>query len=301
MNRGPDFIVMGAMKSATSTLHEQLSEQPGFFMSEEKEPNFFSNDEIYAKGLGWYSSLFANAAPGDLCGESSTHYTKRPTYPHTVARMRASLPQVKLIYMMRHPIDRLISHYLHEQLEWRMQMPIEEAINMHPELISYGCYSMQLEPFRDAYGVENILLIFFERFVLKGQEELERVCQFVGSQRRPCWVESLEATNVSSQRMRANPLRDAIVNAPVLRTIRKRLVPKSWRDQVKQLWQIKQRPQLSDSSVQRLEEVFDADLSRLGRWLDIELSCQHFHEVARSTVPTWSQTSEPLAKKLEIN
>ena len=50
MNRRPDFIVMGAMKSATSTLHEQLSEQEGFFMTEVKEPNFFSNDEFYARG-----------------------------------------------------------------------------------------------------------------------------------------------------------------------------------------------------------------------------------------------------------
>ena len=110
--------------------------------------------------------------------------------------------------MMRHPIDRLISHYLHEQFEWRMQMPIEEAINAHPELISYGCYSMQLEPFLDAYGAENILLIFFERFISKGQEELDRVCRFVGSQRQPRWVESLAATNVSNERMRDSPLRD---------------------------------------------------------------------------------------------
>ena len=264
MNRWPDFIVMGAMKSATSTLHEQLSKQPGFFLSEEKEPNFFSNDEVYARGLNWYASLFADARPGDLCGESSTHYTKLPTYPLTVARMREALPHVKLIYMMRHPIDRLISHYLHEQFEWRMQMPIEEAIDRHPELISYGCYSLQLEPFRDAFGTENILLVFFERFVLEGQEELERVCRFVGSGCRPQWVESLEATNVSSQRMRESRLRDAIVNAPVLRTIRKRLVPKSWRDQAKRLWQIRQRPQLSDAVVHRLEGAFDADLARLG-------------------------------------
>jgi hypothetical protein len=106
VNRQPNFITIGAMKSATSTLHEQLKQQPGFFMSEEKEPNFFSNDEIYANGLDWYSSLFSNAAPGDLCGESSTHYTKLTTYPHTVARMKAALPHVKLIYMIRHPIDR---------------------------------------------------------------------------------------------------------------------------------------------------------------------------------------------------
>ena len=269
--------------------------QHGLFMSEEKEPNFFSNDEVYAKGLDWYSSLFADAPPGAACGESSTHYTKLPTYPQTVARMREALPRVKLIYMMRHPIDRLVSHYLHEQFEWRMQMPIEEAVSKHPELISYGCYSMQLEPFRNAYGVDNILLVFFERFVLKGQEELERVCQFLGSPTQPWWVESLEATNVSSQRMCESPLRDAIVNAPVLRTIRKRLVPKSWREQVKQFWQIRQRPLLSDSTVQDLEGLFDADLSRLGSWLNIELSCQSFHEVARSIVPSWSRASEQVA------
>ena len=60
------------------------------------------------------------------------------------------------------------------------------------------------------------ILIFFERFVLNGQEKLERVCQFVGSQRQPRWVESLEPTNVSSRRMRGSPLRDAIVNVPAL-------------------------------------------------------------------------------------
>lgn len=286
--RWPDFIVMGAMKSATSTLHEQLNAQQGFFMSEEKEPNFFSNDEIYARGSDWYTSLFANATPGDLCGESSTHYTKLPTYPRTVARMIGSLPHIKLIYMMRHPVDRLISHYLHEQFEWRMQMPIEEALSKHPELISYGCYSMQLEPFRDAYGAENIHLIFFERFVTNGQEELARVCQFLGSQERPQWMESRKATNVSSQRMRQSPLRDAIVNAPGLRTIRKRLIPKGWRNQVKRLWQIQERPQLSESSLKRLEAIFDADLLRLGSWLNIPLSCQCFHKVASLTAPTWS-------------
>ena len=63
MSRLPDFIVMGAMKCATSTLHEQLAAQPGFFMSKPKEPNFFSDDEIYARGLDWYRSLFAGSGP----------------------------------------------------------------------------------------------------------------------------------------------------------------------------------------------------------------------------------------------
>ena len=61
MSRMPDFIIIGAMKCATSTLHDQLAEQPGFVMSEPKEPNFFSDEENWAKGLGWYSGLFAAA------------------------------------------------------------------------------------------------------------------------------------------------------------------------------------------------------------------------------------------------
>src|SRR3954469_22213852 len=103
-NRLPDFIVIGAMKCATTTLHEQLARQPGVFMSRPKELNFFSDDETYGLGLGWYASVFGRAAPGDLCGESSTHYTKLPVYPRAVERMSRALPGVKLIYVMRDPV-----------------------------------------------------------------------------------------------------------------------------------------------------------------------------------------------------
>ena len=239
--RLPDFILMGAMKSGTTTLHRQLSLQSGIFMSEPKEPNFFSDDQVYVKGVNWYRSLFAIAANSDLCGESSTHYTKLPTYPSTVERMKVTLPRVKLIYMMRHPIDRLISHYLHEQFEWRMQMPIDEAIEHYPELISYGCYDLQLKPFLDAYGSENILLIFFEHFVQHEQEELERVCRFLGYQGQPSWIETdAIMNNVSNLRLRESRIRDLLVNWPVLQAFRRKFIPKPWRETVKRFWQIRE-------------------------------------------------------------
>jgi hypothetical protein len=295
MSRLPDFLIIGAMKSATSTLHEQLAVQPGILMSEPKELDFFNNEAIYARGMDWYCSHFAAAAAADLCGESSTSYTKLPTYPHTVKRLHAALPRVKLVYMMRHPIDRLVSHYLHERLERRMQMPIDEAVERHPELIAYGCYSQQLEPFLDAYGPENLLPIFFERFVTHGPEQLERVCRFVGYEGQPRWHEAVAVRNVSSQRLRDSRLRDAIVYAPVLRTIRTKLIPKSWRERVKRFWQFTERPQLSESSIRRLERVFDEDLARLGRWLDLDLSCTRYCEIARTMIPVWSGTPALLA------
>jgi hypothetical protein len=54
----PDFIIMGAMKSATSTLHTQLAMQPGIFMSTPKEPNYFSDDAEFSRGEQWYADLF---------------------------------------------------------------------------------------------------------------------------------------------------------------------------------------------------------------------------------------------------
>ena len=189
---------------------------------------------------------------------------------------------------MRHPIDRLISHYLHEQFEWRMQMPIDEAIERYPELVSYGCYSQQLKPFLDVYGSDSILLIFFEHFVEHGQEELERVCQFVGYQGQPTWTENDDImSNFSKLRLRESRVRDILVNLPVLQTIRRRLIPKPWRETAKRFWQIKNRPVLSMASIQRLERIFDEDLATLGSDLGIELSVCRYREVASTTMPAW--------------
>ncbi len=166
----PDFIVIGAMKSATTTLHEQLARQPGIFMSRPKEPNFFSDDAIYARGWSWYSALFRPASAADLRGESSTHYTKLPTYPRTVERMVRDLPRLKLIYVMRHPIDRLVSQYVHEVTAGRIAVGLREALERHPELIDYSRYSMQLQPFLDVYGFADVLPVFFPRLVSRSQD-----------------------------------------------------------------------------------------------------------------------------------
>ena len=96
----PDYVLIGAMKCGTSTLAAQLGAQPGIFMTEPKEPNFFSDDANFAKGTDWYASLFAGAAGEDLTGEASTHYTKRPELPETVTRLKAHVPQAKLVYML---------------------------------------------------------------------------------------------------------------------------------------------------------------------------------------------------------
>ena len=293
MNRRPDFVIIGAMKCATSTLHVQLAAQPGFFMSNPKEPNFFSDDDNYARGLDWYWALFAGAPEGSLCGESSTHYTKLPTCPHTIERMKAALPELKLIYVMREPISRLLSQYIHEWTENRIRGRPDVAVRQFPTLVDYGRYSMQMEPFFHAYGPASILPVFFERLVAQPTTELERVCRFLGYRGPVAWQQEKTQDNVSARRLKKSPLRDLIVNQPVLASIRRRFIPQGVRDRIKSLWQMKERPRLTVAETQRLTRIYDEDLARLGSWLGLDLRCDTFKEVAQATEAHW--TEETLA------
>jgi Sulfotransferase family len=285
----PDFIVIGAMKSATTTLHEQLARQPGIFMCHPKEPNFFSGDENYARGWAWYGSLFRPAGMADLRGESSTHYTKLPTYPRTIDRMVRDLPRLKLIYVMRHPIDRLISQYVHEVTVGRISEGLREAVGQYPELIDYSRYGMQLQPFLDAYGFGAVLPVFFPRLVTHSQAELERIGRFLGHEGPLRWDEGLEPLNQGRARLRPSPVREVLVQAPVLTTIRQRVVPRRLSESLKELWRARvEPPRLAPSLRARLREVFDADLAQLGAWLGLQLDCANFHEVTVGRAYDWA-------------
>ncbi|HWB20454.1 MAG TPA: sulfotransferase [Phycisphaerales bacterium] len=288
MNRLPDFIIIGAMKAATSTLHEQLAAQPGIFMSRPKEPNFFSDDSQYALGINWYTSLFAAAPSSSLCGESSTHYTKLPTWPHTIARMQKHFPLApKCIYIMRDPIDRLISHYIHEWTQQVISEPINTAIDSHPELIHYSCYAKQIQPFLEAFGSDSILPVFFESLSERPQFELERVCRFIGYADSPHWNADLQRQNASAERLRKSAWRDALTNLPGMAALRRTLIPRSIRDWVKSFWSMKNRPVLTPANRDRLTSLFNEDLAILSRYLGCPINVHDFRAVALQTQPHW--------------
>jgi hypothetical protein len=284
----PNFIIIGAMKCGTSTLHEQLARQPGIFMSEPKEPNYFSNDEIYGRGERWYGGLFAASAGASLRGESSTHYTKLPTYPKTVERMRALLPDLKLIYVMRHPVDRLVSHYIHEWSQRVIDVPIERAAEKHDELVEYGCYWKQLQPFFATYGQVNVLPVFLEHMQREPQAALERVCRFLGYAGEPKWCDDVARQNVSAERLRLGPLGRRLFEDPVLTRIRRAIVPSGWRNTIKARLTMSARPELSQACRARLEARFDQDLARVGRALGTELRCATFKARAAERPLEWA-------------
>ena len=285
--RLPDFVIIGAMKAATSTLHSQLAAQPEIFLADPKEPNFFSDSVQWARGIDWYRGLFAGAPADALCGEASTHYTKLPTYPDALPRLRAEMPGARLIYMMRHPIDRLISHYSHGWLERSIAGSIDAAMERHRELIDYGRYAMQIVPWLDAFGPDSILPVFMERMVAAPQDELERVCRFLRYPGAPVWREAIAPQNVSSERLRDHVWRDRIIDHPVAAWLRRTLVPRALRNGIKRVWQMPDRPVIGEAWLGRLTEIFDQDLNGLGTMLGTSLDCANFKAVVRERPLEW--------------
>jgi hypothetical protein len=274
----PDFIIIGAMKSATSTLHTQLSLQPDIFMSTPKEPNFFSDDDVYKRGARWYMSLFSLTPKGHLCGESSTHYTKLPDYPLTIGRMSKLLKETKFIYIMRHPIDRLVSHYIHQWSQNIIKCDINEAINKHPELINYSKYSMQLQPYFDEFGINNVLPLFAEKFKKSPQKQLDLISNFIDYHDVMHWNFNLKQQNISKERIRHFRGYKFFVDSNVMVFLRRRLIPQFFRTRIKKKLTIKNRPTINEIQLKRLTEIFNEDLKQLGTWLGIDLSCENYKE-----------------------
>ena len=259
----PDFVIIGAMKSGTTTLQTQLAAQPGIFMTTPKEPNFFSDDAVYAKGLPWYNSLYAEAAPGDLKGEASTHYTKLPTYPDTIQRLAQAVPAPRLVYVIRNPVNRAISHYIHEWSQGNMGQDPTEAFNQHGALVDYGRYAMQIAPYVAQFGVESICLTSLEQLKSDPAGELARVGAHIGAAGSLAWDPEIGARNVSADRVRRLPLQGLLIDNPVAEFLRRALVPKALRAGIRKARTMDTRPELSDDLRQQLEAVFAKDQAHL--------------------------------------
>jgi hypothetical protein len=129
----PDFLIIGAAKSGTSSLYDYLVQHPSIFPCIVKEPNYFAR--YYDKGTSWYKGCFSTTMLKYntekikklkfLTGEASTQYY---WYPHVPKRVKQLLPNVKLIILLRNPVDRSFSHYQMEVRHGNENLSFEEAI-----------------------------------------------------------------------------------------------------------------------------------------------------------------------------
>jgi Sulfotransferase domain len=203
--RKPNLFVIGAMKSGTTSLHEYLNTHPQIAMSEWKEPAFFVEELTHRRGEGWYLSLFENDERYRYIGESSTHYTRLPVFQGVAERLHRFNPDARLIYIMRNPLERIVSHYWHNTQIRDFKRgggeprSLSRAVREDPQYLAFGDYATQLEPYIERFGREAVYVLTFERLVQDPQGELDHIYEWLGLPSHPLGDQSAQAHNQRPQ------------------------------------------------------------------------------------------------------
>ena len=126
--RGPDFVIVGAMKAGTTTLFRWLGEHPDVVLPEVKEPHFLGGVSDRMDEAGYYR-LFADVPAERVTGEASAGYADARHVETVADHLAARLPAARVIYLVRSPMDRLRSHYGHEVRRGRERRPLATAVS----------------------------------------------------------------------------------------------------------------------------------------------------------------------------
>lgn len=196
-----NLVIIGAMKCATSALHRCLGQHPDIAMSRPKELNFFFADPTvpeadsarverrcpdpvawtpgnWQRGMAWYAGHFPSTAM--VRGESSPGYTS-PSHPGVAARMAATVPHARLVYLVRDPIERTLSQYRHHRREGAESRPLEAALlDPASQYIARGRYHERLVPFLERFPRSQICVVTQEELRTAPHATVRAVLAFVG-------------------------------------------------------------------------------------------------------------------------
>jgi len=161
--RLPDFCVIGVMKSGTTSLFRWLGTHPDCSVPHVKEPNFFSYDRAWHRGIDRYARLFAAIDPALRTGEASVSYTAPDFAERAAQRLSATMPDARLICIVRHPLERTRSHYRHAVQRGRERQTFLDAVSSpRSPYLARSRYDRCLEPWLERFGTAKILIIRFE-------------------------------------------------------------------------------------------------------------------------------------------
>ncbi|HKS71742.1 MAG TPA: sulfotransferase domain-containing protein [Terriglobales bacterium] len=206
----PSWIVVGAQRSGTSSLYEYLVAHPLVRRAATEEIHFFDNN--YHRGMAWYRGHFATRMSGrflsngtaePVTGEATPYYL---AHPLALQRIAKDLPKVKILIVLRNPVDRAFSHFNHERNLGREPLAsFEEALDREPErlkgeveriiaeqpsyysyahqnfsYVARGHYAEQISRVFDLFPRENVMVMSSERLTKEAAQVYAEILEFVG-------------------------------------------------------------------------------------------------------------------------
>jgi hypothetical protein len=268
----PRLLIIGAMKAGTTSLYMDLAGHSQAFLGDDKEPHSLCRDDVLTpEGRAKYESVYAKAEPGQLCIDASTGYSKRPDFEGVAQRALRVLPEgFKVVYVVRHPIERIISQHHHEHAAREAGPSIDEEVRRHARYVQYSRYSYQLDPWIAAVGRERIQVVRFEDYVDFRQETVRQLCSFIGLAPEACLIEEQRVYNKSQGKPVKPRFWNAVQHNQTYRRFLRPLAPVKLRLAIRQALFPKatDRPAPpSEETLAHLRDALSEDVQRLEAWL----------------------------------
>lgn len=178
-NTLPNLIVLGAMKSGTTSLHDYLNCHPDINMSSPKEIDYFVEEKNYNKGLDWYKKHFNSEFK--INGESSQNYSKRHYFKGVSEKIKNTIEECKFIYIVRDPLKRIESHYRENQFDTGVKINLNTIIenNIEHNIVLTSKYYFQLETYLKHYPKENFHVLTLESLNQNFDIEMSKIFKFL--------------------------------------------------------------------------------------------------------------------------
>lgn len=201
------FFIIGAMKAGTTSLYNHLAGHPELYASPKKEPRVFRDAGNLEAQKAAFLALFQDRRDERWCFEGSTAYTKFPAVTGVPERLRAIVPDARFVYLVRDPVARIWSQYLHNLAHGRESRPFACAIK-DAQYLDVSRYHRQLTEFLAVFPRERILVETFEEMVKQPLATVRAVCDFLEVDSSYTPATTTRAYNASAEKFQApSPLR----------------------------------------------------------------------------------------------
>ena len=280
--RLPNFIIAGALKGGTTSLYYYLGQHPEVFTSSLKEPRYFlyeADNPDHADGVGLYfpiktlaeyEALFATATTEKAVGEASPHYLISPVAPQ---RIKALIPDVKLIFSLRDPVKRANSVYWHSYRLGQEDRPIEQALTEKEYAIQHGLYYQYLRVWFNLFDRSQIKVILFDDLQKDRLAAFRDVCRFLEIDDE--FVPDLSVRNKGGtpRHKRIGRLIERVKTHPIRQTIDP-LVPKPLRRLMLDVRDnnLQETPPMPEALARQLRDYYREDVLQLEGLLGTDLS-----------------------------
>jgi hypothetical protein len=293
---GPTFLIVGAAKAGTTSLYQYLRQHPDVYMPASiKETFFFSRVSVTkASGAGrrygeravtsWsdYVDLFADGLTHPARGEACTAYLY--FYNEAIPAIRKYLgTDVRIVIMLRNPVDRAYSNYMHHVRDGLEPLPFRDAIVASQrrkqagwwwgfQYAEVGFYAHQVCAYQEAFGTDQVLVLPFDALVADARRVVQRICRFIGVDDTfvPDTSRRYNATGVP----RSEVLHHMVTGTRPAQSFIKGRLPDAWRERLRNVYYRRGRwkPSLLAATRRKLTRMYWHDLEQLQALVDFDLS-----------------------------